>query len=81
MRAKKDTVQRVKEMVQLRSKFNTLGLETDSEGMKMIREKMNDFVKNGTGFTGVIPLEECGRLAYCKFSLTYTSTITLRVIK
>lgn len=81
MRAKKDVTQRIKEMIELRSKLNTLGIHPDSEGMKMIVEKMNDFVKNGNGFTGVIPLEDCGRMAYCKFSLTTVSTITLKVRK
>ncbi|AGE50039.1 hypothetical protein ATCVCanal1_023L [Acanthocystis turfacea Chlorella virus Canal-1] len=82
MKAKKSDVARVKEMLELRKKFAELGLDEETEGMKELIQKMNEFVKEGTGFSGKIVLEEYKRVAVCKFTLQphSVSTIVLKAL-
>jgi len=79
MKAKKTVEARVKEMVELRKKFDELGLDTENEQMRALLSKMNDFVK-GTGFSGRLDLSDFGRVAVCKFTLQphCVSTIVLK---
>lgn len=82
MKSKKSDIVRVKEMLELRKKFAELGLDEETEGMKQLVQKMNDFVKGGVGFSGKIVLEEYNRVAVCKFSLQphSVSTIVLKAL-
>jgi hypothetical protein len=82
MKAKKTDIARVKEMLELRKKFSELGLDEENEDMKTLIKKMNDFVKEGVGFSGKVVLEEYKRVAVCKFSLQphSISTIILKAL-
>ncbi|AGE56420.1 hypothetical protein PBCVNEJV1_756L [Paramecium bursaria Chlorella virus NE-JV-1] len=79
MKAKKTTEARLKEMVELRKKFDELGLDPDNEQMKILLAKMNDFVR-GFGFSGKVDLSDFGRIAVCKFTLQPHSVSTIRLI-
>ena len=82
MKTKKTDIVRVKEMLELRKKFSELGLDEMTEGMQQLIQKMNEFVKEGHGFSGKIVLEEYKRVAVCKFSLQphSVSTIVLKAL-
>lgn len=80
MKSKKDVAVRVKEMIEIRKKFQELGLDEETEGMKLLIEKMNEFARDAIGFSGKIRLEEYNRVAICKFTNQphSVSTIVLR---
>lgn len=82
MKAKKEVSVRLKEMVELRKKFDELGLDPENEHMKILIGKMNEFVKDGIGFSGKISLDDYGRIAICKFSMQphSVSTVVLRSV-
>lgn len=79
MKAKKTQEARVKEMIELRKKFDELGLDMGNEQMRVLLSKMNEFVK-GVGFSGRVDLSDFGRTAVCKFTLQRhcVSTIVLK---
>ncbi|AGE50585.1 hypothetical protein PBCVCVR1_694L [Paramecium bursaria Chlorella virus CVR-1] len=81
MKVKKSLEARVKEMVEIRKKFDELGLDLENEQMQVLIAKMNDFVR-GFGFSGKVDLSDIGRTAICKFTLQphSVSTIILRAI-
>jgi hypothetical protein len=82
MKPTKSLEARLKEVIELRKKFDELGLNIDNEQMKILIEKMNMFVRNGVGFSDRIELSDYGRVAICKFSTqkNCVSTIVLRSI-
>jgi hypothetical protein len=81
MKSKKTMEARVKEMIEIRNKFDELGLDTENDQMKALIVKMNDFVR-GTGFSGRVDLSDFGRVAICKFTNQphSVSTIVLRAV-
>lgn len=82
MKPTKSLEARLKEVIELRKKFDELGLNTDNDQMKILIEKMNMFVRNGVGFSDRIDLSDFGRVAICKFSTqkNCVSTVVLRVL-
>lgn len=82
MKPTKSLEARLKEVIELRKKFDELGLNIDNDQMKILIEKMNMFVRNGVGFSDRIELSDYGRVAICKFSTqkNCVSTIVLRSI-
>lgn len=82
MKPTKSLEARLKEVIELRKKFDELGLDSENEQMKILIEKMNQFVRDGIGFSDKIELSDYGRVAICKFSTqkNCVSTIVLRSI-
>jgi len=82
MKQVKSIEARLKEAIEFRKKFEELGLDTENEQVKELIEKMNRFVRDGTGFSGKIELSDYGRVAICKFSTQprSVSTIVLRAL-
>lgn len=82
MKATKSIEARLKEVVEFRKKFEELGLDSQNEQVKELIEKMNNFVRDGTGFSDKIDLSDYGRVAICKFSTQprSVSTIVLRAL-
>lgn len=82
MKQAKTIEARLKEVIELRKKFEELGLDSENGQMKKIIEKMNRFVRDGTGFSDKIELSDYGRVAICKFSTqkNCVSTIILRTL-
>ena len=82
MKQTKSIEARLKEVVEFRKKFEELGIDSKNEQVKELIEKMNTFVRDGTGFSDKIKLTDYGRVAICKFSTqkTNVSTIVLRAL-
>lgn len=82
MKPTKSLEARLKEVIELRKKFDELGMDTGNEQMKILIEKMNMFVRNGVGFSDRIDLSDFGRVAICKFTNQprSVSTIVLRAL-
>lgn len=80
MKQAKSIEARVAEVVEFRKKFGELGMDSEDEGVKTLIEKMNEFVRDGTGFSDRIQLLKYERVAICKFSTkkNCVSTIVLR---
>jgi hypothetical protein len=82
MKQVKSIEARLKEVVEFRKKFEELGLDSQNEQVKELIEKMNNFVRDGTGFSDKIDLSDYGRVAICKFTNQprSVSTIVLRAL-
>lgn len=82
MKQAKSTEARVAEVVEFRKKFKELGMNSEDEGVKTLIEKMNEFVRNGTGFSDRIQLLNYERVAICKLTTkkNCVSAIVLRQI-
>jgi hypothetical protein len=82
MKSVKTIEARLKEVVELRKKFEELGLDSENEQMKELIGKMNRFVRDGIGFSDKIDLSDYGRVAICKFSTqkNSVSTVVLRAL-
>lgn len=82
MKQTKTIEARLKEVIELRKKFEELGLDSENEQMKELIEKMNRFVRDGVGFSDKIELSDYGRVAICKFTTQprSVSTIVLRAL-
>jgi len=82
MKSTKTIEVRLKEVIELRKKFEELGLDSENEQMKELIEKMNRFVRDGVGFSDKIELSDYDRVAICKFSTqkNCVSTIVLRAL-
>ena len=82
MKQTKTIEARLKEVIELRKKFEELGLDSENEQMKELIEKMNRFVRDGVGFSDKIELSDYGRVAICTCSTQprSVSTIVLRAL-
>lgn len=82
MKQTKTIEARLKEVVELRKKFEELGFDPENEQVKELFAKMSSFVKDGVGFSDKLYLDEYGRVAICKFTNQprSVSTIVLRAI-
>jgi hypothetical protein len=83
MKQQKTIEARLKEVIEFRKKFEELGLDPEHAQVKVLIDIMNDFVKNGNGFSDNVDLSDFGRVAICKFSMQprCVSTIVLRASK
>jgi hypothetical protein len=57
----KPTEERVKEAIELVQKMKDFGLSETSVGFKETKQRLNNWIRNGEGFTGKIHFEEYGR--------------------
>lgn len=57
----KPTEERVKESIELIQKMKEVGISENSVGFKETRQRLNDWIRNGEGFSGKIHFEEYGR--------------------
>lgn len=60
---------RLREVKELYTKLDSLGIPPDLEGIRAFRAIANDYVKDGIGHSGVIPIREIQRILRYKFPL------------